>query len=132
MLEKFVSEICSELPIEASTKDADQWVHLTVNPTLRVSVKALDPGIIFSAPIGEPPLQKREDFYMLVMKANFLGQGTGGGTLSLDGDEKLLTLSLALPYDMNFKNFKEHLEDFANFVDYWKQELRRHTETTQK
>ena len=58
------------------------------------------------------------------MKANFLGQGTGGAVIGMDPEENLLTLSLLLPYDMNYKMFREALEDFANFLDYWKTELR--------
>ena len=60
------------------------------------------------------------------MKANFLGQGTGDATIGLDENENFLTLSLVLPYDMNYKMFKDALEDFVNYLDYWKEELIRH------
>jgi len=60
------------------------------------------------------------------MKANFLGQGTGGAVIGLDAEEKFLTLSLALPYDMNYRSFKGAVEDFANYVDYWREDLIRH------
>jgi hypothetical protein len=32
---------------------------------------------------------------------------------------------LSLPYEMNYKAFKESLEDFANFVEFWKKETVR-------
>ena len=60
------------------------------------------------------------------MRGNFLGQGTGGGVLAMDDNEKFLTLTLTMPYDINYKNFKETLEDFVNFADYWRQELLAH------
>ncbi len=69
---------------------------------------------------------------MLLMKANFLGQGTGGGALGLKEDESSLTLSLSLPYEMNYKVFKDSLEEFANFIDYWKKELARHDKEAEK
>jgi hypothetical protein len=90
-----------------------------------ISMKDLDPGFYFSSNIGPLPKKKKEDFLMLLMKANFLGQGTGGATLGLKEDESFLTLSLSLPYEMNYKAFKDSLEDFANFVEYWKKETVR-------
>jgi hypothetical protein len=36
-----------------------------------------------------------------------------------------LTLSHVIPYDMNYKSFKELIEDFANYLDYWRGELKR-------
>jgi hypothetical protein len=90
-----------------------------------IVMKDLDPGLYFASIIGPLPKKKKEDFLMLLMKANFLGQGTGGATLGLKEDESSLTLSLSLPYEMNYKAFKDSLEDFTNFVDYWKKETVR-------
>lgn len=90
-----------------------------------IAMKDLDPGFYFSSNISPLPKKKREDFFMLLMKANFLGQGTGGATLGLKEDESFLTLSLSLPYEMNYKAFKDSLEDFTNFVEYWKKETVR-------
>ena len=69
---------------------------------------------------------------MYLMKANLLGQGTGGATLAMDENENFLTLSLVLPYDMNYKTFKDALEDFANYLDFWKAELIRHQKTAEQ
>ena len=126
MLEKLLQELVVELELEAvGPKDKEQNFYLQITPTLKVVLKELDPGIFFHAPIGPCPEVKREELFMLLMKANFLGQGTGGGVLGLTGDEKVLTLSLTLPYDMNYKTFKEALEEFTNFLDYWKEEIAR-------
>lgn len=62
---------------------------------------------------------------MLLMKANFLGQGTLGGAIGIDDEEKFLTLSLTLPYDVNQRTFKEAVEDFANILDFWRDEVAR-------
>lgn len=92
---------------------------------LEMVMKDLDPGFYFASEIGPLPKKKKEDFLMLLMKANFLGQGTGGSTLGLKEDESCLTLSLSLPYEMNYKAFKDNLEDFTNFVEFWKKETAR-------
>lgn len=60
------------------------------------------------------------------MKANLFGQGTLGAALGLEPEQNLLTLSLELPYDMDYRHFKESVEDFTNIVDYWKVEVDTH------
>ncbi len=82
--------------------------------------------------IGPCPTLKKEDLFIYLMKANFLGQGTGGSAIGLDQDENFLTLSLVLPYDMNYIMFRDALEDFANYIDYWKAELIRHTKAAEQ
>jgi len=57
-----------------------------------------------------------------LMKANLLGQGTGEQAIGLDHEEKSLTLSCIIPYDINYKEFKEKIEDFVNYLDYWRLE----------
>lgn len=130
-MEEHLKTLMQELELNATlSKDENRMVQLQINPTLLISFKELDPGIYLSSTLGSCPKEKREELFMWLMKANFLAQGTGGGTIALDPDENNLTLSLVLPYDMNYKTFKENLEDFANFVDYWKEELVRYQQTT--
>lgn len=127
MLEKHLNQLMQDLELEPlAPKDEKGMSHLALNPALKISFRALDPGIYFFSPIGPCPTQKKEEFLIHVMKANLLGIGTGGSAIALDPEEKFLTLSLALPYDINYKTFKETVEDFGNFVDYWRGELDRH------
>jgi hypothetical protein len=127
MLEQLLDQLSQELELPPfSPKDDKQMFHVLLNPSMRISMRELDPGILFFSQVGPCPVQKKEELFILLMKANFLGQGTGGGVIALDPEEKFLTLSSALPYDMNYKAFKGALEDFANFVDYWREELINH------
>ena len=57
------------------------------------------------------------------MKANLLGQGTGGAAIGIDPSEKFFTLSEVLEFEVNYKTFHEKLEDFLNYIDYWKEEV---------
>ncbi len=107
-------------------KEEGNVYHVSLNPQLTIRMQQLDPGLSFWARIGPCPTVKREELFMYLMKANFLGQGTGGSSLALDENENFLTLSLVLPYDMNYKMFKDAVEDFANYLDYWREELTRH------
>lgn len=133
-LEELVKQLIQELELDSTPvkNEREKTVHVPLNKELTLSIKDLDPGFFFSSILGPCPTEKREDLYILLMKANYLGLGTGGSAIGLDGEEKFLTLSLALPYEMNFKLFKETVEDFANYVDYWKEELLRHQKAAQQ
>ena len=125
MLKTLLQQLCQELGIAVPVLDENQSLQLKMG-ALDIEMKDLDPGFYFSSNIGPLPKKKTEEFLMLLMKANFLGQGTGGATLGLKEDESFLTLSLSLPYEMNYKAFKDSLEEFANFVEFWKKESVRH------
>jgi hypothetical protein len=125
ILKTLLEQLCEELGLGAVPPADELKFHHFKISSYEISMKDLDPGFYFSANIGPLPKKKKEDFLMLLMKANFLGQGTGGATLGLKEDESFLTLSLSLPYEMNYNAFKDSLEDFANFVEYWKKETVR-------
>lgn len=125
MLDRHLEQLASDLSLTIPAADEKKQRHLKLDK-LSISLKDLDPGIHFYSQLAPTPRQNKEELFMFLMKANFLGQGTGGGTLGLMEDESFLTLSLSLPYDMNYKTFREKLEDFANFVDYWQKEIAKH------
>lgn len=102
-------------------------IHMELSPYHAIDFRELAKGFSMWSRIGECPAKNKEDFYLYAMRANFLGQGTGNYVLGIDPEEKHLTLSSHLPYEMDFKKFKETVEDFVNFVDYWKEALEGHT-----
>ena len=127
MIEQYLTQLVEELQLEPlPPKDDQDRYHLRINTDLEISFNALDPGFFVHSLIAACPKQKREELFIYLAKANFLGQGTGGGCIGLEENENFLTLSLSLPYDMNYKAFKETVEDFVNHVDYWKEEISRH------
>jgi hypothetical protein len=127
LLESFIATLVQDLELGSMpAKEEKETFTLRLNDAMTIQIRQRDPGVFFWARIGECPRQKREELFMYLMKANFLGQGTGGATIGLDEHEKFLTLSFVLPYDMNYKTFKDALEDFANYLDYWREELNRH------
>jgi hypothetical protein len=133
MLEQLLKTLTEELEMEETPKKAEDGLyHLPLNPQLLIAMKELDPGIGFWGKLGPCPTMKREELFIQLMKANFLGQGTGGAAIALDENENFLTLSLVLPYDMNYKIFKDALEDFANRLDYWREELIRHKKAAEE
>lgn len=128
MLQEFVEQICFELKIEMPKLDREKSFQLPINPDVSVQAKELKPGVSLQAEIAPCPALKKEELFMYLMRANFLGQGTGGSRIGLDRDEKFLTLSLGLPYEMNYQAFKEHLEDFVNYLMYWREQVAKFSE----
>ncbi len=132
MLEQLLQTFIDEMELGEMPAQDDQKAYLVkISSEMHVSIRQMQPGIFFHSPLAPLLEQKREDLFIFLMKANFLGQGTGGGAIGLDDAEKFLTLSLVIPYDMNYQTFKESLEDFANYVDYWREEIARFYETAQ-
>jgi hypothetical protein len=126
-LEQLLTTLAEELEFdEIPKKEEGNVYHLSLNPEISIAIQQIDPGVSFLGKIGACPTLKREDLFILLMKGNFLGQGTGGAVIGLDGNENFLTLSSVIPYDMNYKMFKDALEGFANYLDYWREELVRY------
>ena len=128
---KKIQELLEELavllempPPAATNKDPLLSWSITPSHELQFSTSGTEHSV--SCNIGALPERNREDFFLLLMRANFLGQGTNGHVIGMDKEEKFLTLSSKIPYDVNVKGFKEYIEDFVNFVDYWRGELTGH------
>lgn len=94
-----------------------------ISDTISAKCVDLEPGCAFSADICQCPKARKEDLFIWLMRANLLGQGTGGCRIGLDKDEKVLTLSLGIPYEIDYRVFRERFEDFVNFVLYWREEI---------
>ena len=127
MLDSILADFDKFLGIKAikGSGKFENYFLLKISDKEEVWIKDANPGVLmrslltslFSGP-------SMEDFYMYLMKANFLGQGTGGGVISLDPNEKFLTLSLSIPYEVNYRQVRDRFEDFLNYVDYLREEIK--------
>jgi hypothetical protein len=122
MLQTHLTTICQELGLSMPPLTEKEYT-LTLNPAVSLSIRHLDPGCALSARIALCPTKNREELFLHLMSANFLGQGTGSARIGLSLDEKFLTLSRGFPYEMNYQDFKEKVEEFVNYLLYWREEL---------
>jgi hypothetical protein len=61
------------------------------------------------------------------MKRNFISKKIANSRIGLDKEEKFLTLSCHIDYEIiKYTVFKEKLEDFINFVSYLQKEIEQH------
>lgn len=126
MLDNHITELFKDLGLGTPPpfeKDGSKKVQIS---TITIDMLEKDGAIQLSALIAPPPTKEKEEFLLTLMKANFLGQGTGGGVLGLKEDESFLTLSLSLPYEINYGAFKDAVEEFINYLEYWKTETARY------
>jgi hypothetical protein len=124
-LQKQLEALCSELSIAMPEMGKDQSYALELNPDVVIHLKSLDPGVSFHAKLVSCPKKSLEDLFIHLMRANLLGQGTGGARLGLSDTNDALTLSLDQPFELDRKTFKETLENFANYVVYWRDEIQK-------
>lgn len=123
MLRDYLNQLCKELEIEPTPKLNEQKLFPLRLGNDLIGIKDLEPGMSLQAPIGPCPKKRKEELFIYLMRANLLGQGTGGSRIGLDSDENFLTLSLGLPYEMNYQTFRETIEDFVNYLIYWRDEV---------
>lgn len=122
-----LKELCEDLELSPDLEKSKSGAFvLPLHEELKIEVKSLDPGIFFFSPICECPEIKREILFIQLMKANLFGQGTMGAAIAFDEKQNLLTLSSGMAYDMDYRSFRESLEDFANIVEYWREEVDHH------
>lgn len=90
-----------------------------LNVTIATSVNG---GIYLSSFITPIAKGNEEEVYSKALLANLFGQGTKGAVLGLNENGTLLTLSRLIEYDIDFKEFRDIVEDFINAVDFWREE----------
>ncbi|MCB1109387.1 MAG: type III secretion system chaperone [Chlamydiia bacterium] len=124
-VERLIEMLAAELKLPAiPQKDKNGAYQLKVNPSVTVSIRELNPGVFLHSTILSIPKEgNKEALFIHLMKANLLGQGTGGAAIGIDEKEKFFTLSQSLPFEVNYKTFHETLEDFLNYIDFWKEEV---------
>lgn len=124
MLENHLSALYKELGIASTPEKAkDKTYPIEIQAKAKISATELFPGMYLRSVLGPLPEEEREEKLAHYSFANLLGQGTGRARLGLDAAGKAVTLTMHTPEDMSYTHFKECIEEFANFVDYWKEEL---------
>ncbi|MBN1914478.1 MAG: type III secretion system chaperone [Parachlamydiales bacterium] len=121
MIEQYISRLCQDLQMDIPQKSRDESYLLSVREDVPIAFSPIDEGFYAHARIAPAP-EKKEDFYIYAMNANLLHQGTGAMILGLDHEDNFLTISLKIPYEIKYEEFKNYVEDFVNYFLYWKAE----------
>lgn len=82
-------------------------------------------GILLQGTIAPFGYKDRFSLCKLLMKANYLFQGTGDGQFGIDPEEKFISYSRYISHAWNDSIFQERVEEFSNWLDYWKEEIKK-------
>ena len=130
MLEHLITEICEKLSLPLNLeKDKEGYYTFTLNPEISLSLKELQPGFFIRAKLGPAPEGSHEELYIHLMKANYLGQGTAGAFIGMDEKAENFTLTKACRHETTYKEFKDLLEVYINYYEYWKVKIAKYNET---
>ena len=72
--------------------------------------------------VAAVPKGQQELLFTQALLANLCGQGTKGSLLGLNESGTVLTLSHTIDYDINYKEFRDLVEDFISTIDFWREE----------
>jgi len=123
-----IKKLCENFDIEMPIKAKDKSYLIEIIDGVEIKLWDLDPGFYFHCNLDKPPEKKREAFFIYLMRANVLGQGTGGARIGMDEKEKFLTLSYNIDYEVTYIEFKEKIEDFVNYINFWRDEITKYKE----
>ena len=124
MLQEFIDQVCAELSISPTPLMDEKKTFFFLIGVEVIEIKELLLGFALKGKITPCPEKKREELFLKLSLANYLGQQTGISRIGLSLDEKDLTLSLEIPYETTYRAFREHLEEFVNFILYWRKEVK--------
>lgn len=124
LVDNFAKQLRFDLGIETGITQDDQGsYHLTLSQ-IPVIIAHYEEGFALLSAIGKVPQSpSNEEFFVTLMLANLMGQGTGGAILSLDETTHSLHLGDKVPYEVTYVEFKDHLETFFNYAQYWRKKL---------
>lgn len=125
MLKHLLTSLLQELNLPSPLiENKEKEYEVVLNEETHLLFKDLDPGFSCKSLIAPIPTEDHlEDLYILCMKANFLGQGTKGAAIAIDPSLKNFLFTLSITEEMNYRLFKETIEDFVNYLNYWKKRI---------
>lgn len=125
MLDRFIQNLIKELELEDDLSTEVPGVYiLPFEDNLNITMSEKSSGLTLSCNLGSAKKQNEEDFYTRVMLGNLFGQGTKGSVLGLNDDASQLVLNQFIDYNIEYKDFRDILEDFINTAEYWRLELK--------
>ena len=87
-----------------------------------ILISEIPRGFELTCSICPCPDKKLEEFFTSALFANLFSQGTEGCSLGLDAEGEMVTLSRAVDYEVDYREFRDMLEDFVNTVTQWQEE----------
>ena len=120
-LENLMSAFAEKLGIEG-VEVKDGTCSLTIDDIPMDFTESPDGlAVVGAAVIGEPPPEKREAFYEMLLKANTQLYGTQGIALGISPDTGEIILIGGLPFKgLEMEEFCKDLDEFVSKAEEWR------------
>lgn len=126
MLDELIHNLLKEIELNKEPSKIDLSTYqIELTPNLSILIKSMDPGYYFQMALCPIPEMEAEMLFISLMEANLFGQGTGGGILGISLDGKTLVFSKKILQDLNYQEFKDKIEEFINYAEFWRSEIAR-------
>ena len=124
-LKGIIEAFTAEVGLADIAPDEDGAYNLLIDE-MEVSFREApeDGGAYFFATVGDLPPVAGEAFYRMMLEAMYLGAGTGGALLSIDGERGLVCLHRVVSLEgLDLDGFKKALEAFVNTLESWRRTI---------
>jgi hypothetical protein len=123
MIERFMAQFSKELELPRDLEPKSPGVYvLPLETDLSITFTEKEGVIYFHSVVAFAPTSNQEAFFEKMLLANLFGQGTYGATLGLDEEGKNIVLQRTIDYPLDYRQFRDHVEDFINALDLWREE----------
>lgn len=124
MLDEFMKQLSVEFEMEEPfTTEFPGSYTIRLDDDIIININDLGAGgLSLTASLAPCPKEQQEAFFTNAMLANLFGQGTKGAILGLNLEGTKLTLSKVINYEIDYKQFRDIMEDFINTIDFWRDE----------
>lgn len=123
MLEKYIQQFEKDLELEEPLKKSSGSYVIALNEGITILISEIPGGFTLSSNFLEFPKKNVNDIYIQTLTANLFGKGTKGSVIGLNDQGNMLTISQTVDYNVEYKEFKEMIEDFITAIDYWKEQI---------
>lgn len=130
MLAKMIEQLARELEMDSASLATQMpgVYEFPVDEDISAFISEIPYGFSITCTFAEcPPKEKEEEFFTNALLANLYGQGTEGCILGLNDEAEKLILSRKVNYNIDYKEFRDIVEDFLNSVEFWQQEIKAYS-----
>lgn len=124
MLDTYIRQLSKELEFDEPLEPSSPGVYdYALEEDLSIIISSIQPqGFSLTSVLGPYPKDKEEEFLTLMMTGNLFNKETLGATLGLDPSGTQMTLSRVIEARVDYKEFKEILEDFFHVLSCWREQ----------